>query len=311
MKVKKSIYNKISFLLCLCVMMVSIPTGCGDGSAEETKGEYKIYCLNESGTALETVGYNTSEEEWIDKAWELFSQLQVSHGDYKAAVPENISINYYGMSGGVMYLYFDNTYSEMDAVTEIFARAAIVLTLTQLEEVSQIQFYVNNNPLKSAAGTNVGAMSASSFVDNVGKTLNNYESTTVTLYFANRNGNKLKSEIRTGMYDGSEPLEKYVVEQLIKGPSESGDYKIMPQGVKIRSINTNNGVCYVDFSAEFASATSPVKDETMIYAIVNSLTELSHINKVQISVKGETNVTLHGRTTLNQLFVRDLSYMED
>lgn len=270
-----------------------------------------LYYLNESKTALKTVSYKLKSENTDDKINEIMSAMREERKDVRSAVPDEVYAISYELSGQVLSLNFDTAYLGLDSITEIFARAAIVLTFTQMEEISYVSFYVNNNPVKDANGDAVVMMSSADFIDKVGNTVNNYENTTVTLYFANYSGNKLRTEIRTGMYDSSQSLERYIVEQLIKGPAEKDDYRTIPQDTGIRSISTNNGVCYIDFESNFLSGASSVKDEIMIYSIVNSLTELSHINKVQISVNGDIDVELHNRFSLSQLLMKDLSYMEE
>ena len=46
-----------------------------------------------------------------------------------------------------------------------------------------------------------------------------------------------------------------------------------------------------------------------IYSITNSLVELSNINKVQISVDGETNITFREKFNLSDLFERNLDLL--
>ena len=52
-----------------------------------------------------------------------------------------------------------------------------------------------------------------------------------------------------------------------------------------------------------------VSAEVTIYSITNSLVELSNINKVQISVDGETNITFREKFNLSDLFERNLDLL--
>lgn len=302
---------KIIIFICMCILCLTVLLGCEKQSQGDSEDNMSLYYLNESKTALKTVSYKLKSENTDDKINEIMSAMREERKDVRSAVPDEVYAISYELSGQVLSLNFDTAYLGLDSITEIFARAVIVLTFTQMEEISYVSFYVNNNPVKDANGDAVVMMSSADFIDKVGNTVNNYENTTVTLYFANYSGNKLRTEIRTGMYDSSQSLERYIVEQLIKGPAEKDDYRTIPQDTGIRSISTNNGVCYIDFESNFLSGASSVKDEIMIYSIVNSLTELSHINKVQISVNGDIDVELHNRFSLSQLLMKDLSYMEE
>lgn len=299
------------FFICMCTMCLTTLLGCEKKSQADSKNEMSLYYLNESGTALETVSYKLKSDSADEKINEIMCAIREERKNLLPVIPEEVYAISYDLSGQVLSLNFDSAYLGLDSTTEILVRAAMVFTFTQLEEVSYVSFYVNNNPFKDANGDTVVMVSASDFIDKVGNNVNNYQNTTVTLYFANYSGNKLRTEIRTGMYDSSQSIERYIIEQLIKGPSENGDYGTIPQSTNIRSISTNNGVCYIDFDSNFLSGASSVKDEIMVYSIVNSLTELSHISKVQISVNGDIDVELHSRFSLNKLLTRDLSYMEE
>ena len=48
----------------------------------------------------------------------------------------------------------------------------------------------------------------------------------------------------------------------------------------------------------------------MLYSIVNSLSELPTISKVQISVNGDTNSVYRDKFRLDELYERNLDYME-
>ncbi|MBR1443360.1 MAG: GerMN domain-containing protein, partial [Firmicutes bacterium] len=67
------------------------------------------------------------------------------------------------------------------------------------------------------------------------------------------------------------------------------------------------GICYVDLSSEFISkqAGSHNTDEMTIYSIVDSLTELENVKKVQFLIEGEKVNDLNGRVDLSKPFERD------
>lgn len=303
-------YAKDIILLLVIIISSLLVCGCGNDKYNDVNDGFCLYYLNEEGTRLETADYNIKSEAVSEQVNEVLAELYKKKDDLTSPIPSGVEIISYSISNGVLNLNFGTYYSSLDSVSEIFLRASIVLTLTQIDEVDYVSFYIEDQPLKDAGGSMVGMMKASDFTDKVGNSLNNYENTTVTLYFANLKGNSLRTEIRTGVYDSSKSLERYIVEQIIDGPAGDGNYRTVPKETAIRSINTNNGICYIDFSEEFSKSASSVKDEIMVYSIVNSLTELSYICKVQISVEGDTEVILHKELSLDTPLIRDLSYME-
>ena len=85
------------------------------------------------------------------------------------------------------------------------------------------------------------------------------------------------------------PMERFIVEELILGPSGKveGLYPTINPETKILGVTTQDGVCYVNFDSGFLTSVNNVQAETAIYSIVNSLTELGNVTKVQILVGGE------------------------
>ena len=53
-----------------------------------------------------------------------------------------------------------------------------------------------------------------------------------------------------------------------------------------------------------------VEEPVVIYSIVNSLSELPNISKVQISVKGDTSIVYRDEYPLDKLYERNLDYVE-
>ena len=79
------------------------------------------------------------------------------------------------------------------------------------------------------------------------------------------------------------------MEQLIAGPESKDLFPTVPPETKIRDVKVVDGICYVDLSMEFVTkhGGGSSGEAFTIYSIVNSLTELSNINKVQFLIEGE------------------------
>ena len=84
----------------------------------------------------------------------------------------------------------------------------------------------------------------------------------------------------------------------------------MPSETKIRDIKTADGICYVDFDSVLTDEILPVSPAVTVYSIVNSLCELSNVNKVQISVKSSTNIIFGDTIDLSQPLERSLDIIE-
>ena len=83
----------------------------------------------------------------------------------------------------------------------------------------------------------------------------------------------------------------------------------IPSGTKLVSVSTVDGTCYVNLDATFKNQDYAVKEEIVIYSIVNSLSEQSNISQVQISVNGDTSGAYRDTYKLSDFYVRNLDYV--
>ncbi len=190
-------------------------------------------------------------------------------------------------------------------------RASIVRTLTQIPDVERMAFTVRGEQLTDAAGAAVGVMAADTFIENAGNEINAYEKVDLKLYFANETGDSLVEENRRNVvYNSNISLEKLVVEKLVEGPTTEGAYPTVNPTTKIVSVNVKDGTCYVDLNNDFLSQPYNVASDVTIYSITNSLVELSNVNRVQISVNGESNISYRENMSLNNVFERNLDILD-
>ena len=66
----------------------------------------------------------------------------------------------------------------------------------------------------------------------------------------------------------------------------------------------------MDLDNTFLTQIYNVTSDVTIYSITNSLVELSNVNKVQISINGNINVTYRENTSLSTVFERNLELVE-
>jgi germination protein M len=121
---------------------------------------------------------------------------------------------------------------------------------------------------------------------------NSSEKTTLKLYFANSDATALKAEERQVETQNSLSMEKTIITELLKGPVSKELVAVIPSETKLLNLETNNGVCFVNFSSEFVTKFTGGTNTGMliVYSIVNSLTELDDVDSVQILIEGKTGV---------------------
>lgn len=299
-------------LLSLILLLVSFfAAGCSQESEE--KSAYHVYYLNKEITKIVGKAYEPEAEAKDTNAMidELLMQLATDSGDvnYNKPIPNDVEVMDYSLEGTLLTLYFDNDYSSMDRITEVLVRAAIVRTMMQVDGVECLTFYVGESPLSDQEGNPIGVMTAESFVENPGEQINSIQTAVLALYFANSEGNALVKETQEVHYSSNISLEKLVMEYLLAGPEGDDAQSAIPSGTKLVNVSVLDGVCYVNLDDVFLNQDYSIEEPIVMYSIINSLSELSTISKVQISVNGDTSGVYRDSFPLDELYERNLDYV--
>lgn len=301
------------FLLLMLLGLVTVCIGCGKDQTADS--DYRIYYLDKDSTKIIERAYEptANPKDTREMITEFLAQLKMDSGDveYKKAIPNNVEITRYMLEGAVLTLYFDKDYNSMDKIEEALSRAAIVRTLTQIEGVECISFYVGDSPLADSKGNLVGVMTNESFIENPGEQINSIQTATIVLYFANQEGNGLVQEVREVHYSSNISMEKLVMEYLLEGPESDNAQSAIPEKTKLVSVSVLDGVCYVNLDESFMNQNYSIEEPVVIYSIVNSLSEISTISKVQISVNGDTSGVYRDSFPLDELYERNLDYVKE
>lgn len=116
--------------------------------------------------------------------------------------------------------------------------------------------------------------------------------TIVSLYFPLKETNEVNPEAR--LIDIKEiinnPYEK-LINLLVEGPKNDKHKKIIPEGTKLNKNYLEEDCVVLDFSTEFLNYSKEDENEktNLINCIVNTLTELTEVNKVKILIDGNEN----------------------
>lgn len=300
-------------IVCILLSFVLLLSLAGCGNNNESKGEYQVYYMNMEMSKIVAEEYDSTGAEGEELIEELLVKLKSAPDSSKLrqTIPANVNVNSFKINGAYLYIDFSEEYKSLKPTEEVLVRAAIVKTLIQANVCSLVAFTVNSEPLLNAAGNLVGSMSGDSFVENPGKQINSSVETTLTLYFASKDGTSLVKETRTVHYSTNISMEKLIMEQLIEGPKKSGATATVPSATKLITVSVVDGVCYVNLGDSFKNQSADVNEEIVLYSIVNSLTEGQNVTKVQISVNGNTDGKLRYTYDLSKMYERDMSYLKE
>ena len=293
----------------LAAFLVLGLAGCDHLQGRQESQQFYLFYINKDLNRLEEIPYEPESVETEAMIGELIAKQAVrpeEDRDYILLLPEGTTILGYELEDETIILNLSSSYASMSASREILARAGLVRTFVQVPGVRRLKLQVNGSPLLDSSGREVGALTRDSFVENSGKEINTYQSIAMKLYFTDESGSVLLPEERKVYYSSNVPLERAVVEEIVKGPKQDGHYPTLPAETNILSVTIQEGLCYVNFTNSILS----VQEEIPIYSIVNSLASVCHVNKVQFSINGSSSVTFRKNMKLDQLFEQNLKLVE-
>ncbi len=274
-------------------------SGCGK---KETESKYKIYYVNEEQGEVLAESFVPSEETTQTMLEEMTEKLNKKNAEGHTLLPENIEIQSCVDDDGMIRVDFNQEYHDLNPVDEVLLRASIVKDYVQIPNIYLVTITAEGTPIVDSQGQEIGAMSLDSFLENTGKEIMAYQYKELNLYFTNEEGNQLVPEARQVYYNGNTPIEKVIVEQLLRGPGESGHYATLPSDTRIVGVSVADGIAYVNLGKQFVDEALPVDAQIPIYSIVNSLIDAGNVSQVQISINGDTSLLFKDKVDMNQLF---------
>ncbi|MCI5492712.1 MAG: GerMN domain-containing protein [Lachnospiraceae bacterium] len=309
---KKRKTGKIIAGMLSLLLLSGLFTGCGSKQTGED-GTYHAYYLNKEATRIIEEPYtpkaaDTDTEGMIEEFLKVIAQTP-EKVECRKLLRSNVEVTGYNLDGGQLSITFSEAYAQMEVSEEILCRAAIVRTMLQIPGISCVSFNVADLPLTDSKGNVIGLMTNESFVENPGEQINAIQSATIHLFFSNEAGDGLIETTEEVQYSSNISMEKLIMEHLLDGPTDKGMISAIPQGTGLVNVATTNGICYVNLDEGFMNQQYNIQEPIVIYSIVNSLSEIPTVNKVQISVNGDTKGMYRDSFALDDLYERNLDYV--
>lgn len=216
-------------------------------------------------------------------------------------------------------IFLNENYDQLSNISKILTKTSISLSLTGLDGVESVSFIYDSVflPISSTLveeGFNNYTFTSQNVKNNPIISPRNFVISDIALYFKSPNENEdLVKEERHVSTDPNEAIEKYIVEELIKGSKEE-NVNLIPNGTKLLGINVDNNTAFVDLSSEFVEGQKgDTRSQILsVYQIVNSLTELPNIESVQILIDAKRYPDFAGELDLlNQVLTRGGAYIEN
>ncbi len=290
-------------LTSLVLCMVFLLAGC---SRNTEKINAKLYFLNSEKTGVEyeerEISYTSDEDILALVLGELLKGPEKT--DLKTIVPANLSVNEIIVNNNLAVVDFSSEFVLENNADNLLLRTCVVNTLTSVEGIDNVLILVNGDNLTDVNGNVIGIIKKSDIVSD--QELAQETDALITLYFAVSDYAALSAETREVTISQNETAEMKIIKELIKGPEKKNLHKTIPNETKILSVETKDGVCFVNLSQDFISKNSGgIAAQTLsVYSIVNSLTELEMVDKVQFLIEGQKVETFIDMV-FNEPFISD------
>lgn len=312
--------KKIKWLLVLLV--TGLLTACGTESVVEEQvpvlEENQIYAffVNADRTDVYPVPFTFDKKDNVSTiVYDVIHYMvnEPSTAVYQQPIPNGITYSYneYDDAQGNVKISFNVLYETINAEDLLFFKTCVAWTVLQLEDIETISISLtdlDNKDMETA--TTVESFDKDSFTMNFGDKRGYKQTGTIVLYFANETGDALKEYQQIVEISNNTSLARLVVESLINGPETEGYMQTLSDETKINNISVNNSICYVDLSDEFYDTANPLKNDIIVYSVVNSLVELPTVSKVQFLKNGEKIEFFRETMPFDGIFERNLDIVE-
>lgn len=305
-------YNKLVIFIMIFIFVMTISAivyNISSGHFDNIK--VKLYFVEASTSTLKpeerTISLNSEENSEITS--KVLEELKFGpkNQSYKKSIPNEVNILGAILEGKTITVNLSSEFNNLKASDAVFCKTSLIYTLTNLEFIEKVKILVDGKDLLNPNGEVVGPESMEDIVMNPTVAPEKFEKEIIKLYFSNKDYSELVSEEREIEYNPTQKA-KYIVEQLISGPKNSDLVATIPSETKIRDIKLKEGICYLDLSKDFIDKHSggSVAELMTIQSIVNSLTEISEIKKVQFLIEGEKQQEFAGHLEFSKPFERTI-----
>ncbi len=271
------------------------------------KAEVDLYFINADGTGIVSTRKSVRYTDDNDLVNNTIQKLRrgPSNRKFGEVMPRDTQIKRVVlMENGRLTVEFSQEFLHEDASKNVLNTYAVVKTLCSTYCVSEVKVLVEGKPIRDRDGNRLDYISASDI--NIEAEEYHSEVRQVALYFADETKSKLVREMRTIKITDQQPIEQYIINELIKGTDKKNSKSLLSDNTVLVSVDVEDNICYLNFKSNFLTENSggEIHEKLVVYSIVNSLTELQTIGRVQFYMDGK-RVDEFGSIRIDDYLSRD------
>lgn len=274
-----------------------------------------LYFMNERGTGIiaepHEIKYK-SNYDFVEKTMErLRKGPSVSkHGRIMPSDTLVLNIEFGSEDQSSVSVDLSQEYLTDNASRNVLNTYAVVKSLCSVSWIKSVRVTVSGNEITDADGNALGFINASDI--NLETEEYSSEMRDVVLYFGDHTNTKLVREERTIKITDQQPIEQYIINELIKGPADKYLHSVLSPDTVLMSVDVEDNICYLNFRSSFLGENAGDADHErlVIYSIVNSLTELKTISRVQFYMDGK-RIESFGSFNIKNYIARDMTIIQN
>lgn len=259
-----------------------------DNSLDQSREEFTVYYTDRQRRYLlaQEVSVNLATEHDV-VAFLIESLLNPPEGSsLVSALPSNTKLLDYSIDNGICTINFSREFEHSGwtrCEAQRLSLLCVVNTLTQLEEIQQVEFCTEGNLLVQYQLINISGPFV--FDENaIGPVRTGMSEFDATLYLANGTEQYLAA-VPTRLRQGAGISQaEHVVEALLRYTPVNGFHSTIPANTTVNSVELRDGICYVDLSGEFLNGEDHLVRS--VHSIIASVCALEDVRSAQITVDG-------------------------
>lgn len=294
------------------VVLTALIVGLIESDYVSDRYEGELYFFNSAMTGIESENREIRYRDNQELAESVIEELRRGPKDrrlVKIIERKTHLISLTGVETGEVVVNFSREFLSDDNTKDLLAVYAVVKSLCGLRNISSVKVVIEGRDIYTGDGSIIGYLTDRDI--NLPTDTYTSEMRDIMLYFPTKDGSRLAREARTIKVTDQQPIAQYIINELIKGPSGDNMTAPLNSGTVLLSVETSNNICFVNFKSSFLDKNtgSADKEKMTVYSIVDSLTELDTIERVQFLMDGK-KVTSFGNINIGSMFGRDESVIE-
>ena len=268
-----------------------------------------LYFMNEDGTSIIAEPQELRYKDDADLAETVIEKLRKgpSASKHGRIMPRNTKLQRIEFTDAYgIIVDFSSGFLSQDPSRNVLNVYAVTKSLCSTGIVTNVMVTVDGAGISDRDGNLLEFVAASDI--NLETEEYQSEMRDVVLYFGDRSSTQLVKETRTIKITDQQPIEQYIINELIKGPDDKTMQAVLSKNTVLMSVDAEDNICYLSFRSSFLkeNAGDANHERQVIYSIVNSLTELNTISRVQFYMDGK-RVDNFGSFSLKGYIARDTS----